>query len=47
MPANPDHRSDKAGSDAARRGVRRTVLVLVVIAIAIYGGFILSGAMGK
>ncbi|MCL1635936.1 hypothetical protein M2650_15035 [Luteimonas sp. SX5] len=47
MRASPDPRSDNAGSDAARRGVRRTVLVLVVIAVAIYGAFILSGAMGQ
>ncbi len=38
MPASPDPRSDNA-----RRGVRRTVLVLAAIAVAIYAAFILSG----
>lgn len=47
MPASPEHRSDKPASDAARRGVRRTALLLVVIVAAIYAAFILSGAMGK
>lgn len=47
MPASPDQRSDKSGSDTARRGVRRTVLLLVVIVVVIYAAFILSGAMGK
>lgn len=47
MPASPDRRSDKTTSDVARRGVRRTVLLLVVIVVAIYAAFILSGAMGK
>ncbi len=42
MPASPDRRSDDA-----RRGVRRTVLVLVAIAAAIYVAFILSGVSVK
>ncbi len=29
-----------------RRGVRRTVLVLFVVAVAIYAAFILSGVLG-
>jgi hypothetical protein len=45
MPVSPDHHSDKPAGDTARRGVRRTVLVLVVVAVAIYAAFILSGAM--
>lgn len=30
---------------ARRQGVRRTVLLFAIIAIAIYGGFILSGVL--
>lgn len=47
MPASPDPRSDKTTNDVARRGVRRTVLLLLVIVLTIYGAFILSGAMGQ
>jgi len=30
-------------SDRQRRGVRRTVLLLAIIAVAIYGMFLMSG----
>ena len=35
------------GQDGRRRGVRRTVLVFAVLAVAIYVGFILTGVLAK
>ncbi|MEO7258171.1 MAG: hypothetical protein ABIW35_01245 [Luteimonas sp.] len=32
---------------ARRQGVRRTVLIFVVVAVAIYAGFILSGVLSQ
>lgn len=32
---------------AARRNVRRTALIMAVLAVAIYAGFILSGVMAR
>ena len=43
MPANEPLTEQQAA--ARRSSVRRTVLVFAVIAIAIYAGFILLGAM--
>ena len=44
MTPNPPSTNEQQA--AARRGVRRTVLVFVVIAVAIYLGFILLGMLG-
>ena len=49
MSASPDPRHGKPDAVATRRrsGVRRTLLVLVVIVVAIYVAFILSGVVGR
>jgi hypothetical protein len=44
MPANTSLTNEQQA--AARRGVRRTLLLFVVIAVAIYVGFILLGMLG-
>ena len=44
MPANTPSTNEQQA--AARRGVRRTVLLFAVIAVAIYAGFILLGMLG-
>ena len=44
MPANPPSTNEQ--QSPARRGVRRTVLLFVVIVVAIYAGFILLGMLG-
>jgi hypothetical protein len=44
MPAHTPSTNEQQA--AARRGVRRTVLLFVVIVVAIYVGFILLGMLG-
>jgi hypothetical protein len=44
MPAKTPSTNEQQA--AARRGVRRTVLLFAVIAVAIYAGFILLGMLG-
>jgi ferric-dicitrate binding protein FerR (iron transport regulator) len=44
MPANTPLTNEQQA--ATRRGVRRTLLLFVVIAVAIYVGFILLGMLG-
>jgi hypothetical protein len=44
MPANTPSTNEQQAT--ARRGVRRTVLLFAVIAVAIYVGFILLGMLG-
>ena len=44
MPAHPPSTNEQQA--AARRGVRRTVLLFVAIAVVIYVGFILLGVLG-
>jgi hypothetical protein len=44
MPANLPSTNEQQA--AARRGVRRTLLLFVVIAVGIYVGFILLGMLG-
>jgi hypothetical protein len=44
MPAHMPSTNEQQA--AARRGVRRTVLLFVVIVVAIYVGFILLGMLG-
>jgi hypothetical protein len=44
MPANTPPTNEQQA--AARRGVRRTVMLFVAIAVAIYAGFILLGVLG-
>lgn len=49
MPAKPDHppRMTDADAQARRRGAVRTALIVGGIAVAIYVGFILTGALGR
>ena len=47
MSVTPDPASGKTGPAPRRSSVRRTVLVLLVIVVAIYAAFILSGVMGQ
>ena len=39
----------RRGDDPAarRRGVRRTAIALAIVALAVYGAFILSGVFGR
>jgi len=46
MRQTPDPMSQEQAA-ARRGGVRRTVLVFALIAVAIYVGFILTGVLGQ
>ncbi|MEN1925461.1 hypothetical protein [Luteimonas qiangzhengi] len=49
MPASHDQhpRRDEAQLAAARRRARRTALVVAIVAVAVYAGFILSGVLNQ
>ena len=49
MPASHDqrHGRDEAQVSDARRRARRTALIVGLIAVAVYAGFILSGVLNQ
>ncbi|MEO5622905.1 MAG: hypothetical protein ABIO74_05670 [Dokdonella sp.] len=47
MTARHHHSQDAAQLDRGRKAARRTALLLASIAVAVYGGFLVLGVLGR